>query len=141
MSTAGDVACKRYREKYPDRPKAARKRYELSHPEAKKAKRHRYQIARLAREPNWYKQRRLRVEHRLSLEEYNAILAEQDGRCALCGGKPNGRWGTLNIDHNHKTGERRGLICDSCNRGLGLFGDNEVLLRKAAEYLEKYVNL
>lgn len=65
----------------------------------------------------------------------------QCGACALCGKVPGedperGRnQKCLHVDHDHKTGKIRGLLCSSCNRGLGYFGDDPVVLRRAAEYL------
>ena len=52
--------------------------------------------------------------------------------CEICGAARN-----LHIDHNHNTGEIRGILCSSCNRGIGYLGDNPNRLLKAREYLEK----
>jgi hypothetical protein len=61
----------------------------------------------------------------------------QGGRCAICGKVPRSR--RLAVDHDHKTGEVRGLLCASgdfgCNKGLGYFNDDPELLRRAYEYL------
>lgn len=54
------------------------------------------------------------------------------GECALCGRKD----GRLSVDHDHKTGRIRGLLCDLHNRGLGYFQDDPQLLRDAADYVE-----
>jgi Recombination endonuclease VII len=54
--------------------------------------------------------------------------------CELCGKVPQGK--RLAWDHNHATGEFRGWLCDTCNRGLGLFNDDPILMRKAANYVE-----
>lgn len=55
--------------------------------------------------------------------------------CAICGtDKPGGR-GRFHIDHNHETGDARGLLCIRCNQALGLFGDNPETLISASEYL------
>lgn len=56
------------------------------------------------------------------------------GVCDLCGGPPTGR--RLVIDHDHETGQFRGLLCGRCNRGLGAFGDTLEGLRRAVSYLE-----
>lgn len=76
----------------------------------------------------------------LTLNEVETLLEKQNYVCMLCeevGFKMNDRvYNTLNVDHCHKTGVVRGLLCHNCNRGLGLFKDSPELLRKAAHYLE-----
>jgi hypothetical protein len=66
-------------------------------------------------------------------EQYADLLTEQSGRCAICRVAP---LGPLVVDHNHDTGEVRGLLCDSCNMGLGRFREDAETLRVAAEYLD-----
>jgi hypothetical protein len=77
-------------------------------------------------------------KYHLTYQEYQKLLKKQHGRCALCGSKVSGdgRTSRLFIDHDHKTGEIRGLLCVTCNSGLGFFRENPDLLRKATEYLE-----
>lgn len=67
--------------------------------------------------------------------QYHEILRQQDGCCKLCGIT----FGTVkpNIDHDHKTGRIRGLLCSFCNRGLGLFKDNSEVLHSAALYVKE----
>ena len=72
----------------------------------------------------------------LSPEDYAALLAKQDGRCAICGGLLNSK--TPCVDHDHVTGEIRGLLCSSCNVAIGLMKDDSVLLQKAAEYVKTH---
>jgi hypothetical protein len=69
-------------------------------------------------------------------------LAEQDGCCDICcipfdEAPYNGR---ICVDHDHRTGTPRGLLCVDCNHGLGKFGDDIMLLLAAADYLSKYAN-
>ncbi len=77
----------------------------------------------------------------INLDSYNNLLAEQGGVCKICGKKESvkdGRTGKvfrLSIDHCHSTGNIRGLLCRSCNHGLGHFRDVPDLLNKAASYL------
>lgn len=73
----------------------------------------------------------------LTLEKYNQMLEAQEGGCAICGDKQakTKRNGRFCIDHDHATGEVRGLLCSHCNRGIGLLGDNPDKLKAAAEYL------
>lgn len=71
----------------------------------------------------------------LTWDEYEFLLACQEDRCYLCRRLP--RKTALAVDHNHKTGEIRGLLCRTCNhRMLGSAQENPDLLRKAADYLE-----
>lgn len=68
------------------------------------------------------------------------LLASQGGVCAICGKLPrkeHGRGSLLHVDHDHKTGVVRGLLCVSCNTGLGRFDDDAEILRRAADYVSR----
>lgn len=65
---------------------------------------------------------------------YQLLLEAQDGRCAICR-KATGRARRLAVDHCHKTGDPRGLLCYHCNRVVGLWGDDPEVFRRAARYL------
>lgn len=76
----------------------------------------------------------IKTRYGITNEQYEAKLLEQKSVCAICGGiNKSGR--RLHIDHNHKTGDVRGLLCFGCNGGLGGFRDNQTLLKKAIDYL------
>ena len=77
---------------------------------------------------------KLKKKYGITVGEYEAILEGQGGVCGICGWSPVGKR-RLAVDHNHKTGEIRGLLCISCNRGLPYFRDNPRSLRNASTYL------
>lgn len=65
------------------------------------------------------------------------IIEGHDGFCDICAtDKPCTRWGTFQIDHCHRTGRFRGMLCENCNKALGLFDDDPATIRQAARYLE-----
>lgn len=66
------------------------------------------------------------------------MLARQGGRCAICERSPGILRVALRVDHDHATGRVRGLLCDSCNAALGLFGDETARLERAIEYLHVF---
>lgn len=72
----------------------------------------------------------------ISLEDYNKMLVEQNGVCAICFQEPKVR--RLAVDHNHNTGQVRGLLCHHCNTSLGSFNDDKSLLLSAVKYLDKW---
>jgi hypothetical protein len=75
-------------------------------------------------------------QHGIDVETYQAMLLDQNGGCAICGNGPgSGRKKRLCVDHNHTTNKLRGLLCDRCNKALGLFGDDQNLMRLAIAYL------
>ena len=64
------------------------------------------------------------------------MLTDQNGVCYICSKKPSDKR-ALDIDHNHETGEVRGLLCSQHNRAIGLFDDSINLLARAIEYLSR----
>ena len=71
----------------------------------------------------------------IDIDLYDQMVDEQDGRCLICASEPGSI--ALAVDHDHETGRVRGLLCRSCNQGLGHFRDDPGLLRRAAIYLER----
>jgi hypothetical protein len=76
---------------------------------------------------------KLRTIFNLTEEDYEAMLAYQNGKCAICV-RPPGK-NRLAVDHEHATGLIRGLVCWSCNRGLGYWADSIDRLAYAAAYI------
>lgn len=78
-------------------------------------------------------------------EWYEAKLAEQDGRCAICGRTPPPgaikSASRLHVDHCHDSANVRGLLCNRCNPGLGYFGNDPALLEAAAAYLRRHQSI
>lgn len=86
-----------------------------------------------------YRCKRLQKLYQITANDYDSLLAEQGHKCAICGSTETGRndsW--FCVDHDHRTGEVRGLLCNNCNRGLGLFKDNELILNSAENYVRTH---
>ena len=81
---------------------------------------------------------RLMKSYGISLTEWKIIRYNQCGKCAICSAvldeMPSRK---THVDHNHATGEVRGILCNKCNAGLGYFSDNVEGLRNAIKYLER----
>ncbi len=81
------------------------------------------------------KNRDLKRKYGLSIADINSKLIEQDFKCLIGGEKIDSR--TAKVDHCHKTGKVRGLLCSNCNVALGLLKDSPKALREAIKYLTK----
>ena len=79
------------------------------------------------------KEMRIKRVYGITLAEFEILLKKQNGGCALCGRKQQKY--RLAVDHDHKTRKVRGILCNHCNRGLGIFKDNVWLLHNAIKYL------
>lgn len=82
----------------------------------------------------------LKKRYDMTLDEWNKLFESQEGCCAICGRHQGELKTKLHVDHNHITGEIRGLVCAACNIALGDFRIDELgtdILYKAIEYLEK----
>jgi hypothetical protein len=86
---------------------------------------------KLRHTPEFYFKRRLR-NYDMDENKYNELHKKQDGKCATCGDMVE-----LKIDHNHSTGDVRGLLCEKCNAALGMARDNVNILKHMIEYLER----
>ncbi len=72
----------------------------------------------------------------IDLEEYGDLLEHQGGSCAVCGAEPLPHR-KLDIDHDHRTGAVRGLLCLHCNLALGHLRESPALARALAQYMEE----
>lgn len=80
---------------------------------------------------------RFKKRYGITLADYERLLQSQQGRCAICGGPPRGGDGhRFHVDHCHETGTVRGLLCNPCNRGVGLFADSLERISAAIAYME-----
>ena len=113
-------AGKRWRENHPGQDSKNLKAWRLRHPK---------RAAIMNRKSD------LKRFYKLSIEEYSRMVASQNGKCAICHEVPKVQ---LSVDHSHKSGKNRGLLCQACNVSLGNMRDNPLRLRAAAEYLERY---
>jgi len=77
----------------------------------------------------------LKTRYGISIAQYNAMLEEQGGVCAICGEQPEEE--RLCVDHSHATGKIRGLLCRRCNSGLGCYNDELRLTMGASAYLRR----
>lgn len=89
----------------------------------------------------WCKERQrdydLKRKYGISAEEYDMLLDTQDNRCAICRKEWTEDTKRFAVDHNHDTGEVRGILCHGCNAGIGNLQDSARILRAAADYLEE----
>lgn len=81
--------------------------------------------------------RRLRTIYGISADDFDKMLADQDGVCAFCKGGPARKTKRLFVDHCHETGRVRGLLCLSCNQALGRLGDNVESIERVLVYLKR----
>ncbi len=92
--------------------------------------------------PEKFLNARLKNYYGISLDDYKKMAAKQNDCCAICGEKERRvRRSRMAIDHCHKTGVVRGLLCNNCNIGIGNLKDDPIILMKAVSYLwESYAN-
>lgn len=131
-----------HKREYYSRTRIQRREYDKEHHQRNKIKinaRKKQRLEeRIKETPTLILERELRHKYNLELADYYRYLEFQDHRCAIC------RHMFVNtitnrdtrVDHDNKTGAVRGLLCHSCNVGLGHFKDNEVRLEAVIRYLK-----
>lgn len=132
------AACRNWRARNPERQRAATKSWEARNPGKHEAATKAYRLANPGKTSEWGRNYRKRVpdysirRYGVSLSRFIDLAVSQDGKCAICGDQTK-----LCIDHNHKTGKVRGLLCRKCNAGLGLFKDSALNLFRASAYVKE----
>jgi hypothetical protein len=137
---------KAYNDAYCARPEVIERKRILNAQPHRKAQRRAYKKTQAGRQANrksrlkhWEvhkpsnRDRHLQTRYGITAEMYAAMLAAQQGQCAICKSIPDG---LLHVDHCHETERVRGLLCGNCNRALGLFKDNIKSLEEAITYLK-----
>lgn len=139
----------RYRARHPEKIAAYKaseaKRESDAKYRATRAERIRASSAKYKQGPKYlplYIRTHLRRKYSMTVQEYNEMLSAQGGVCKICGLKCDRKYKDerrktfpLCVDHDHKTGKVRGLLCNKCNVGLALFKENKMNLAKAISYL------
>jgi hypothetical protein len=85
---------------------------------------------------------RFQQRYKITVAEYEEMCQKQDGKCFICHKPPTGSKhnAKLHVDHDHKTGQTRALLCHFCNHGLGNFKDDPQSLERAAQYVRSHTN-
>ena len=107
----------------------ARKKYKANPAYDKERKQKLY-----SQNPKVQKGYQLKYKFGITIEEYDELLTKQNNACAICNSKESKGKG-WHVDHDHTTGKVRGILCLSCNTGLGMFKDNVAFLNAAMLYL------
>lgn len=81
----------------------------------------------------------LKHKYGITTDDRKRLWEEQNGVCAICGKPGDGRWKQLCVDHCHKTGIVRNLLCRNCNMVIGQVDDNPELLMKMADYVTRWM--
>jgi hypothetical protein len=115
------LIAKRYREKNREKIKKRLKLFVLNNPD--KIKLHRLKCS-------------LKKRYKLTLDQYNEMYRKQESKCGICGIHESKITKKLNIDHNHKTGKARELLCQKCNVALSYFENFDS--KPFLEYLNKH---
>ena len=111
---------KRYYDKHRDKLIIISKNYAMKNPEKPKTYKRKYQLKR----------------YNITLDQYNEMFNKQEGKCAICQKHQNELKKILYVDHDHKTGEVRGLLCKNCNVALGFYEKYDTQIFE--KYLKKY---
>ena len=137
---AGCYSKRRYTEdpEHRERVKARSRAYwaktTVTYTEEQKERRRASQRRRYAANPRAAQSGVLKSKYGITLDDYDALLASQNGVCAICLKKQSTER-RLSVDHDHTTGRVRGILCKDCNTGIGHLRDSITILESAIQYL------
>lgn len=98
-----------------------------------------YEKERYAADRSRTRERHLVRKYGITLVDYESMLIAQNNSCAICGAKESDQFkGVFHVDHCHRTGTVRGLLCRGCNHMLGVVGDDPDILLRAVEFIRAF---
>ena len=115
----------------------ASRSWQQANPEKARETRRKAQRALLSRNPQYQANAARKHLYGITSEQFTELLILQDHGCAICAKSATIQGKALAVDHCHDTGKIRGLLCDVCNRAIGLFKNNAAYLQSAVKYLTK----
>lgn len=132
----------RWRKKNPEKVRAIYLRHNAKRREEKPEQVKEYQAKYRDKNRSYLSAKERERKFGIDLATYSAMIAAQDNKCAICR-KPEtatrlGKVKALSVDHDHKTGKVRGLLCSDCNTGIGKLGEDRSRLISAIQYLDKH---
>jgi len=114
--------------------------YKKDYREKHKEKYNIYQKKYNSEHPDYGKDSSLKRKYGISIDQYKILLDTQNGQCAICGVQNNIADRMFCVDHDHKTGNIRALLCGKCNLMLGLIDENTEILENAIAYIRFFNN-
>lgn len=115
--------------------------YRKEHSKQEKIRAKKWRVNNLEKSNIIVRKSRLK-KYGITLDKYDEMFKNQNGVCAVClkqeSVKISGKTKLLSVDHNHTTGKVRQLLCDNCNKAIGLLKDNSLLAKRVEEYLIKW---
>ncbi len=124
-----------YRERYPEKVRASTQAWREANRDKDRAATRQWAADHPVEAKQLKRRTQLRLRYGITPEQFFDLLVAQDGKCAICGGAPK-RGRNLSVDHDHSTGVVRGLLCVSCNTGVGYF--ERPIAGAIQEYLEAH---
>jgi hypothetical protein len=116
------------------------KKYMVTYIEKNRSKLYQYQKKYRENNPEFVRNSQIKCKYGITLEQYNEMFIIQNGCCSICGRHQNEFKKALHVDHDHITGNVRGLLCTNCNTILGMAHDEVDLLKNVIDYIERYNN-
>jgi len=131
-------SAKKYRTKHKVKIAEAKKIYRT----ANREKLNKISLKYWEQNPIVRRENHYRIRYNITIADYDTMFVKQKGKCKICKSKDTHRKDTKNfcVDHCHKTGKVRGLLCHRCNSGIGKFLEKKKLLLAAIKYLEDSKN-
>lgn len=132
-----NIESTKYREKNREKCRASNQKYIDSHPEKRRESLSKYYLKNKELVISRSLESHFKIRYNITMETYKNMLEMQNGCCKICKKHTSELKRKLAVDHCHKTGKVRGLLCKSCNSGIGFFNDNLDILLSAIVYLKE----